>query len=232
MQHPLGLTATALLFTVTSLGAGVAHASSAHARAVERAQIAASIRAHYPASGDQVTLGSTRVLDKADPCSTPPLVTLAGNGAYRTARIQCPALGWQFYIPFTVEETTTVVVAAHALLPGHPLAASDLRVVHAAAASGAATVARSEQAIIGQTLTVPVARGEAIALAELQEPVVVHSGENLTVHVESASVKVTTTAVALQNGRINQTIWVKNATTGKRYHVTVTGEGSARYRIE
>lgn len=194
----------------------------------EKGQITDMIQQAIP--GPDVVIGPMTVLDTVRPCPEAPAVALRGTGPYRTAHVQCSAAGWQFYIPVKVRTRHPMVVAARDILPGHPITAADLRVVQDAGAMSDLT-ASSEQVVVGQTLKAPVSAGEPISLGSLQEPIKVQAGQSITVDVQAGSVTLQTTAVALQQGRVGETILVRNPSTGKQYRVTVDASGGASYDL-
>lgn len=85
--------------------------------------------------------------------------------------------------------------------------------------------------MLGQTLAAPVAAGSPVSLGALREPTVVHVGQALTVSVEAGDVTLKMTAVALQDGRMGQSILVRNPQSGKRFTVTVSPHGGATYLL-
>lgn len=199
----------------------------------QQKQVRTLIRQHLADStGHNVSLqiGSTKAMASVKPCRHHPDVRIYGRGQHRDARVNCPGRGWQFYIPVTLQQKQTVVVAAHDLQQGKALKRSDLKVIREAGPEGS-DLAHDLKSVIGQTLKAPISRGTPVSLNSLQGATRVHSGQDLTVRVESGDVVIKTTAVALQSGRTGQTILVKNPGSGKRYRVTVNSEGGAVYNL-
>lgn len=206
----------------------VAQAAHVDSSATRDARIVAAIRARLPGAG--VAAGSLAALASVTPCPSTPSVSIEGNGSYRTAHLRCAAAAWQLYIPVVLHEARREVVAARDLEPGTPLAPDDVRVVKTDAAN-AGLVADSLQAVLGHTLAAPVTTGSPISLGALREPIVVHAGQALTVSVESGAMTLKMTATALQDGRVGQSILVRNPHSGKRFTVTVSQHGGATYLL-
>lgn len=179
--------------------------------------------------GATLRSGALALLPHVKPCPQPPAVTVLGYSAYRTVRVACPSAGWQFYVPIRLSIRGTTVVAARDILPGRTITAADVRVVPSTAPSSFA--ASSATSVIGRTLDAPLRAGQPIALGALQEPIKVHAGQDITVDVRAGSVRVQTTAVALEQGRVGQSILVRNPKTGKQYRVTVNPAGGASYDL-
>lgn len=175
-------------------------------------------------------IGPTSAVNSVKACRQRPQVQFYGNGTHRNARVSCPGRGWQFYIPITMEEMHSIVIAAHDLRAGKALKHSDLKIVSESDSQGS-DLAHSVKSVIGETLKAPISRGTPISLRSLQGATRVHSGQNVTVRVQSGNVEIKTTAVALQNGRVGQSILVKNPSSGKRYRVTVSSTGGAFYNL-
>lgn len=181
--------------------------------------------AHTAVAGPvQVELGSLQAVAAMAPCRKPPRVQLDGQGRYRDARVSCPDQGWQIYVAVTIRRHRKVIVAAHDLAAGEVLHRND--VMAASDTAPANGVAHSLSAVVGHVLVAPVSAGTPIALSQLRSAVTVHAGQTITVHVTSGRVRVVTTAIALQDGRIGQSILVKNPESGHRYRVTITAGGA------
>lgn len=161
------------------------------------------------------------------PCAGPLQMRVYGNAAYRNVRVSCPGQGWQLYVPVTLMSSAPVVFAAHDLQAGVAIRRSDLKTESSShAADQGGQLAHQKQSVIGRTLTAPVGSGTAIHLSSLRQAVKIHAGQTITVHVHSNAVDITTTAVALQDGRVGQSILVKNSGSGHRYRVEVTASGA------
>lgn len=175
----------------------------------------------------EVELGSMEAVSAMPPCRHPPRVQLDGRGTYRDARVSCADRGWQIYIPITLRRHQDIVVAAHDLPAGEVLTPGDVTMTPAAVPTGGASrLAHTLSAVVGHVLIAPIGAGTPIALSALQAAVTVHAGQTITVHVQSGTVRIVTTAVALQDGRVGQSILVKNPESGHRYRVMITANSA------
>lgn len=214
-----------LLLVLLALGTASGQTPSDRAREhIVRTLIQNVARTEAP--GSKVSIGSLQAVPAMAPCATTPDVELYGRGQYRDARVSCTNQGWQLYIPVHLLTSQQVVVAAHDLQAGTVLHEQDLKLVSATSADTDAPVAHDASTVVGHTLVAPVSAGTPIPLSGLQQPVRVHSGETITVHVHSGTVRIRTTAVALQDGRPGQSILVENPATSYRYRVELTDHGA------
>lgn len=141
-------------------------------------------------------------------------------------RVSCPGQGWQLYVPVRFSGSRKITVASHDLSSDKPLTRSDIKLKKVSISQDASgQIAHSLKSVVGKTLTVPVSKGTPIRLSSLNQAVRVHSGQHVTVHVHAGQVSVTATAIALQQGRVGQSILVKNPKSGKHYRVKVTRHG-------
>ncbi|MGN8158781.1 flagellar basal body P-ring formation chaperone FlgA [Salinisphaera sp. RV14] len=209
-----------MLFGV--VGTASAGAAARHDRIQRRIQQVVENQA----PGHRAHVGSLNALTQMKPCHAPLQMRLYGQGTYRNMRVSCPDQGWQLYVPVTLTSLARIAVAAHDLPAGTPLTKSDLKLVRSSAGQGDShQVAHSLKSALGKTLTAPVSAGTPIRLSSLAQPVRIHAGQQVTVHVRSEAVSVEATAIALQQGRVGQSILVKNPSSGKRYRVEVTSHG-------
>lgn len=232
VSHADRFVCAALALGLAFLGFAAPARAAALGPRVARVKALIERAAHAVAPDSRIELGSMRALRAMSACPAPPRVVMMGRGLYRDARVSCASAGWQLYVPVTMRTAQKVVVAAHDLGAGRALKARDLRLVPARFVSGEAQYdAHALAAVIGRALAAPVGAGQPIALASLQGATMVRAGQEISVRVESRSVELKTMAVALQDGRIGQSILVKNPDSGRRYRVDVTGRGAVD-RIE
>lgn len=209
-----------LLICVT--GVAIAGPSARHDRVKGRIKQVAE----QQAPGQHVHVGSLKALAQMSPCHAPLQMQLYGQGSYRNMRVSCPDQGWQLYVPVTLAALGRIVVAAHDLSADVPLTRSDLKLERPAAGQGdSGQIAHGLKSVVGKTLTAPVSAGTPIRLSSLTQAVRVHAGQNVTVHVYAGGVSIRTMAIALQQGRVGQSILVKNPSSGKHYRVKVTDHG-------
>jgi flagella basal body P-ring formation protein FlgA len=152
-------------------------------------------------------------------CTIPLVVTITGTLPYLQAAAHCRAPAWVLYVTVTIDAHMAVVVAARPIAAGQTLQSDDLTLrdepisLYAGDAVGAMAV-----------MSLPL--GSLLSDSNVQQPVVVQSGQSLTVDAQSGGVDISITGTAEQSGRIGDTIIVTNPSSGKRFPAVVTRSGA------
>lgn len=212
------LARTLCLFLV----AVAAHASSRRGQRL-RAEIVTRVHAVDPSA--QVAVGSLRGLKAMTPCPTPLRLRIFGAGAGRDVRISCLTSGWQLYVPVRLLRRERILVAAQDLPAGTRLYRNDLSSHSVDSSSESFGIAHDPTVLIGRRLITPVGAGQPIYLTDVRHRVRVHAGQEVVVQVETGSLKIRTSAIAMQDGVAGQSILVKNPSTGRYFRVEVTRHG-------
>src|SRR5579872_5477492 len=148
--------------------------------------------------------------------AVPPL-----SGAFITVKVSCPAPAWTIYVPVRLHQWRRVVVAAAALPPNRPLTAADLTM---------APVAEPAQ-VVGKLLRTNVPAASPILAAQLEAPVLIHRDQKVLVTLNDGAITVKTTLVAEQDGRAGDIIALRNPSSQKVIHATVTADGEAEMHL-
>jgi flagella basal body P-ring formation protein FlgA len=159
-------------------------------------------------------------------CTVPLAVSISGVAPYEQAAVRCAAPGWTLYVTVTVAQTEAVVVAAHPVVAGQALAASDLAVRREAVQLFAGRQVYVDPAqLVGASAVMSLAAGMVITQDAVQAPLVVKAGQMIAVQVISGGVILSVNAVANQPGRIGDTILLTNPSSGRRFSAQVTANG-------
>ncbi len=129
---------------------------------------------------------------------------------------------WTIYVPVRIVQSQKIVVAAHSLVAGTVLTASDLTLMPGNAASLAGAPLASVAQALGRTLRFGTVAGQPITQSMLAAPIWVHGGDNVTLVAEGDGVRISTLAQAIENGRPGQSILVRNLQSGRVVRGTVT----------
>ena len=176
--------------------------------------------------GASISLGPTSGASAMPTCTAPLAVTLSGMAPYEQAQVRCPALGWTLYVTVTVAQSEAVVVAARPLTAGQTITAEDLMVKTMPVQDFAGRQVFTDPAQIGGASAVmSMAAGMIITQNAVQAPLVVQSGQIVTVHVYSGGVMLAVDATADQPGHIGDTILLTNQGSGRRFTAQVTAQG-------
>jgi len=91
-----------------------------------------------------------------------------------------------------------------------------------------ATVYDRRQAVVGKVARRTLLPGQPIPIAGTREPYVVAQGNVALVVFETAGLKITTNAMALQNGSIGDLVTLRNIDSGAIIRGTVASDGTVR----
>jgi flagella basal body P-ring formation protein FlgA len=219
--------ASAALLSVLCAGAPILKAAEREAPAAIRAAIAAALRTRLAD-----LKGATAEVGAIDPRLRLPAcpaldVGLPQTGApAMTARVACASPQWTIYVPIRLHAWIKAVVAATNLAPNTALTAGDLargRVDMFASPGGLMTDRARAQ---GRVLQVGLMAGAPILKSFLKVPLVVHRGEKVLLSLTDGTMSIRDTAVALGDGRVGDSIAVRNPESGKIVQATVAGDGT------
>jgi flagella basal body P-ring formation protein FlgA len=149
------------------------------------------------------------------------------NAAAMTARVECDTPNWAIYVPVRLHAWVDAVVAGATLTPNTKLAAEQLsrgRVDMFSSTSGG--VVRDPAQAEGKILRVGLLAGAPILSPFLEMPIVVHRGQKVLLTLSDSAMIIEATAVALEDGRVGETIAIENPDSKKTMHATVTKDGS------
>lgn len=227
----IGATLGALLTVLGAAAAPLMAAEPETSAAIETA-IRTALRSRLAGLG-----GATAEIGAIDPRlhlpACPALaVALPETGApAMTAKVACLSPDWTIYVPIRLHAWTWAVVAATNLAPNTTLAPGDLtrgRVDTFASPGGILTDRAQAQ---GRTLEIGLLAGAPILKSFLKAPLVVHRGERVLLTLTDRTMVVRDSAVALADGRVGDSIAVKNPESGKIVEATVAGDGTVTVRF-
>ena len=125
-------------------------------------------------------------------------------------------------------QPAAVVVAARDLAYGHVLGIDDLTSAPPPSGRSLAAILTDPHSLIGQTLTRPVRRGEALGRADARSHLVVRRNAVVSAWSEFSGGRVISKLVALQNGRAGDWIELENPQSGRQLRGQIQIDGSVR----
>lgn len=143
------------------------------------------------------------------------------------ARVSCSApTPWSIYVPAQIRLYRPVVVANRALSRGDTVGPNDVILEERDVLSpGASPLLRLEDAIgLSARRTIPA--NSVLGTNVVEQPVLVHRGDRVSVTSRAGSIAVRTTGEALADGRSGERIRVRNLASEKVIEATVTGPGT------
>jgi flagella basal body P-ring formation protein FlgA len=122
------------------------------------------------------------------------------------------------------------VVATGNLVAGKPVALDQIRIEPLDGVPDTLAPAQSIEQVAGKTLLRPVRQGSSISLDDLSSAVVIHRGDKVDVDFESLSLRLRFEASAEMDGRIGESIRLRNLQSSNTFMAEVFGRNQARVR--
>lgn len=224
--------ALAALLTVLFAGAPHLKAGERETPAAVRSAIQAALRSRLAD-----LKGATAEIGTIDPRlrlpSCPALdVGLPQAGApAMTAKVACPSPEWTIYVPIRLHAWIGAVVAATNLAPNTALTAGDLTRGRVDMYASPGRLMTDRARVEGRLLQVGLMAGAPILKSFLKAPLVVHRGEKVLLTLTDRTMTVRDTAIALDDGRIGDSIAVRNPESGKIVQATVARDGTVAVKF-
>jgi flagellar basal body P-ring formation protein FlgA len=199
-------------------------------RAAIEAAISPRLAAISGASGE-VEVGTIDSRLRLEPCPNIEVELPPINAATMTAKVGCQEPSWTLYVPVHVHAWVNAVVAATNLSPNTTLTAAQLttgRVDLLASNTGLITDPRGAQ---GKVLRIGLMAGSPVLSSLLDLPIAVHRGQNVVLTLTDRSMTLKTTALAMEDGRVGDSISVQNPESQKSLRATVSRDGGVEIRF-
>jgi len=143
-----------------------------------------------------------------------------------TVKIECPAPNWTIYVPVRLHAYVEAVTASTNLAPNTKLSANELSRGRVDAFSSNGGLVTEPTQAEGKILKVGGGTGAPILASFLQQPLVVRRGEKVLMTLTDGDMEVRSTALAMEDGRVGDSIQVKNASSQKIVRATVAEDGT------
>jgi len=148
------------------------------------------------------------------------------NAAMMTAKVDCATPRWTLYVPVHVHAWIAAVVAADNLAPATTLTAHDLTFGQIDIFASPAALLTDPAAAEGKILRVSLTAGSPVTAPLLELPIAVHRGQKVVLTLEDNAMTIKAMAIALEDGRVGQSITVQNPDSKKTLRATVADDGS------
>jgi flagella basal body P-ring formation protein FlgA len=122
---------------------------------------------------------------------------------------------WHLYVPVRIVATSPVAVAAHAIVAGTVVKASDLKIEEHDISELPLGFLDDPAIAVGLTAGRPIAGGAYLTNQELVAPKVVQRGQSVTLLADAGGISVRMAGRALSDGLMNQRVRVQNLSSGK-----------------
>jgi flagella basal body P-ring formation protein FlgA len=133
-----------------------------------------------------------------------------------TIELRCPTpKSWHIYVQARIIGTSTVAVAAHAIVMGSVLKAADLRVEQHDISELPLGFLDDPSIAVGLTASRPIPGGAFITNQQLVAAKAVQRGQSVTLVADAGGMSVRMAGKALSDGLVNQRVKVANLSSGK-----------------
>jgi len=152
-------------------------------------------------------------------CNLPvrPIVAPGGHMRDRIlVELRCPGTAhWHLYVPVRVVGTSTVAIAAHAIVVGSVLSDKDVRTEQRDISELPPGYMDDPAVAIGLTASRPISSGAVITNQFLVAAKAVQRGQMVTLIADAGGMSVRMAGRALSDGLVNQRVRVQNLSSGK-----------------
>jgi flagella basal body P-ring formation protein FlgA len=152
-------------------------------------------------------------------CRQPVKATLASAHHMRdraTIELRCQnAKPWHLYVQVRIIGTSPVAVAAHAIVPGSVLKATDMRVEQHDISELPPGFLDDPAIAVGLTASRPISGGAFLTNQQLVAAKAVQRGQSVTLVADAGGMSVRMAGKALSDGMVNQRVRVQNLSSGK-----------------
>lgn len=152
---------------------------------------------------------------------------LLGN-ATLGVRCQTKSTPWTIYISTKTAVFQPVLVAIKPIRKGEPLNSSNTALVKFDIARCKKGYFNSEQDIADKVSLSPIAQGEAIPPALIVSAIQIKRGSIVSIEVQEAQFKIAMKGTALKDGRLGDTIPVRNNSSKRVVEGEIVGHGQVR----
>jgi flagella basal body P-ring formation protein FlgA len=122
---------------------------------------------------------------------------------------------WHLYVPVRIVGTSPVAVAAHAMVVGTVIQATDLKIEEHDISELPLGFLDDPAIAVGLTAGRPIAGGAYLTNQQLVAPKAVQRGQSVTLLADAGGISVRMAGRALSDGLMNQRVRVQNLSSGK-----------------
>jgi flagellar basal body P-ring formation protein FlgA len=218
--------ACAVLLLSTRLG--VARAEEIQDQAAIRAAIQTAMASRFAAMQGTAAEAEVGAIDsrlRLPACSNIVVDLPPANTAMMTAKVSCQAPDWTLYVPVRLHAWVNAVVASTNIPPNTKLTTAVLSRGRADALANDAGLITDPRQVEGKILRVGLVAGSPILSPLLDLPIAVRRGQKVMLTLNDNEMTIKTTATALEDGRVGDSISVENQESQKTLRATVARDG-------
>lgn len=150
-------------------------------------------------------------------CKQPLVIDMAKGLPYGRVqrKLSCKSPNWSMYVRAMVTVTARLPVAKRNMQRNQTITASDIHWRTLTLKTSDKVILAKESEIIGQQVVRKLGKNVAIRASYLDSPMLVKLGEPVIIEALSAGFNAKMTGVAMDSGKLDQPIRVKNTSSGK-----------------
>ena len=221
---------TILLFAKSSGASAEEIQDQTAIRAAIEAAIAPRLAAMHETSGE-AEVGTIDSRLRLPACDNINVELPATNAAMMTAKVSCQKPNWTLYVPVHLHAWVDAVVASANLPPNTILTSAQLMRGRADAFANNAGLMTDAHQVEGKILRVGLAAGAPILSPLLDLPIAIHRGQKVMLTLSDREMTIKTTATALDDGRVGDSIAVENGASQKTLRATVARDGGVEIKF-
>jgi flagellar basal body P-ring formation protein FlgA len=199
-----------------------------------RAAVAAAVDprlAIYQGATVEVAVGAIDPRLRLPACATPEVSLPPLNAALMTAKVECRTPSWTIYIPVRLHAWIDAIVASANLTPNTKLDAGDLTRGRVDMFANNGALLTDMKDAEGKILRVGLLAGAPILTPFLEYPVIVHRGQKVLLTLTASTMTIKAPAVALEDGRLGDSIEIENPESQKTMRATVLSDGGVEIKF-
>lgn len=202
-----------------------------------RATAVQAAAAHYTESGTRVEIAAAPLdprlhLPACDRALTGELPDGSRETSRATVEVRCDGVrSWRLYVPVSVSLYRTVVVTAGPLERGKVLAAGDVILAEREIGRLPGSYLASPDAAVGQLLRRSVPAGAVLIASQLEPPILVRRGQQVTLEAKSGPITVQMAGVARHDAALGQVVAVQNSSSRRVLQGIVRNEKSVEVLV-
>jgi flagella basal body P-ring formation protein FlgA len=148
-----------------------------------------------------------------------------------SVQVKCESPVWNIYVPATVSIFRNVVVSQRPLARKQTINANDLALVQQDITLLDGDLIDTQDQAEGLVLRRPVGAGITLTRNMFEQPQMIRKGDNVTIIASSGPVQVSSQGEALENGKSQQQISVRNVQSGRVIKGVVSSTGQVEVAL-
>ncbi|MEP0357005.1 flagellar basal body P-ring formation chaperone FlgA [Paraglaciecola sp.] len=145
-----------------------------------------------------------------------------------TVKAQCPSSNWYIFMVVKALQTQAVVVFSSAVSPGTILTSNNVNIVNMDVKRLRSTTFSKVEQVLGARIKRRVSAGRPVSPQNL---CYVCKGDSVVISAGSETMRVKTSGIALEDGKMGDTIQVRNSRSNKLIQAKVTSTGQVEVNI-